>query len=122
MFKFNREFTFMKHRKKYYLISVLLIVIGIGGGLIQGFNFGIDFTGGTMMQIDMKQEVAVEDVNTVLKANGITADIVHAGENNREIIIRTTQSLDSALRNQVVSGLGEKFGTTSADVLAAEQF
>ena len=122
MYSFSKEFKFIKHRKMYYLASVLVIAIGIGGGLIQGFNFGIDFTGGTMMQIDMKTEVAVADVKKIIEANDIVADVVYAGEGNQQIIIRTTQSLDSSMRNQLIKDLGVKFGTTNADVLAAEQF
>lgn len=122
MFKFKREFSFIKFRKIGYLISILVIVIGIGGGLLQGFNFGIDFTGGTMMQIDMKKEVPVDEVKQIIKADKIVADVVYAGVGNTQIIIRTTQSLDSSMRNQLIKDLGTKYGTTNADVLSAEQF
>ncbi|MEI8215568.1 MAG: protein translocase subunit SecF [Eubacteriales bacterium] len=122
MLKFKREFKFIKYRKICYLVSILIIVITIGGGLIQGFNFGIDFTGGTMIQIDMKKQVSTENVQTIAKSVGITGDIVYAGEGNREIILRTTQSLTSADRIKFISALGKEYGTTNADVQAAEQF
>lgn len=122
MFNFKKEFKFIKYRKMYYLVSILVIVIGIGGGLVQGFNYGIDFTGGTMMQIDMKKEVPVSDVKQIIQANKIVGDVVYAGIGNTQIIIRTTQSLDSGMRNKLIKDLGVKFGTTNADVLAAEQF
>ena len=122
MLKFKKEFKFIKYRKICYLVSILIIVITIGGGLIQGFNFGIDFTGGTMIQIDMKKQVSTENVQTIAKSVGITGDIVYAGEGNREIILRTTQSLTSADRVKLISALGKEYGTTNADVQAAEQF
>ena len=122
MFSFKKEFQFIKYRKMYYLISILVIAIGIGGGFLQGFNFGIDFTGGTMMQIEMNKQVSVEEVKQIIAADKIDADVVFAGEGNTQIIIRTTQSLDSSMRNQLIKDLGAKFGTTNADVLAAEQF
>ena len=122
MFSFKKEFKFIKYRKIGYLVSILVIAIGIGGGFLQGFNFGIDFTGGTMMQIEMKKQVSVEDVKKIVAADKIVADVVYAGEGNTQIIIRTTQSLDSSMRNQLIKDLGVKYGTTNADVLAAEQF
>ncbi len=122
MFDFKREFEFIRHRRLYYIISALIIVITIGGGLIQGFNFGIDFTGGTMMQIDMGKEVPVSEIKKIINDNDITADIVHAGEGNREIILRTTQSLDSSMRNALLEDLGAQYGITQDNVLAAEQF
>jgi SecD/SecF fusion protein len=47
MFNINRKFSFIKHRKLFYIISLAVIILGIGVGFIRGFNFGIDFTGGT---------------------------------------------------------------------------
>lgn len=49
--------SFMKYRKIFYAISILLIVVGIGAGMVRGFNYGIDFTGGTMIQLDMSKTV-----------------------------------------------------------------
>lgn len=54
----NLTLAFMKYRKIFYAVSILLIVIGIGAGLVRGFNYGIDFTGGTMIQLDMSKTVA----------------------------------------------------------------
>ena len=122
MFKFSREFNFMKHRKYFYLVSILIIVITIGGGLIQGYNYGIDFTGGTMIQVDMKKQVPSEDVKKIASDLGINVDVVYAGEGNKEIIMRTTQSLDNTDRHKLISALGTKYGVTQTDVLAAEQF
>ena len=123
MFKIERQLSFIKHRKIFYIISICIIVLGIGTGFIRGFNFGIDFTGGTMMQIDMGKEVSVAEIDKVLKANGIhDADIVHAGDANKEVIIRTTQSLDTDAREKVLSGVFKEFNLTEDSVLTIEQF
>jgi SecD/SecF fusion protein len=49
--KFN--FNFLDNRKKFYAISLCVIIIGLGFTVFKGFNYGIDFTGGTMIQLDM---------------------------------------------------------------------
>lgn len=122
MFSINRELSFIKNRKIFYIISITLIIIGLSVGFIRGFNFGIDFTGGTMFQIDMGQEVPVADINKVLKANNITADVVHAGEQNQEVIIKTVQALDTAAREKLLNNIYAEFDITEKAVLSVEQF
>jgi len=117
-----RQFSYMKYRKIFYLISVGLILLGLCFGLIRGFNFGIDFTGGTMMQLDMGREISVSQLDKVLKTNGIEADIVHAGDENEQVIIRTVQALDTAAREELLNDIFQEFELTDDSVLTIEQF
>lgn len=119
---FKKQFSFVKYRKYFYIASVALIVIGTGTGMIRGFNYGIDFTGGTMLQLDMEQTVAVEELEDVLKANDIDASVVHAGEGNREVIIKTTQALDNEARQELLADFYDKFNISEDNVLSVEQF
>ncbi len=122
MLTIRRQFSFIKHRKIFYLVSLCVIILGIGTGLVRGYNFGIDFTGGTMIHLDMGRTVAVSELNQVLKENGINADIVHAGNDNEEVIIKTVQALDTDARKEVMNALFERFDITDASVLEIEQF
>lgn len=123
MFTINRKLSFIKHRKIFYIISLAVIILGIGVGFIRGFNFGIDFTGGTMMHIDMGREVPVSEFKDILKENGIEdADIVHAGETNNEVIIRTVKAMDTAAREKLLGGIYDKFDLTEGAALNIEQF
>jgi SecD/SecF fusion protein len=121
-FQFKKEFQFIKYRKVFYIVAIVLIVIGIGTGLIRGFNWGIDFTGGTMMQFEMERKVEVADVERVLDEHGIDGTIVHAGEDNTQIIIRTTQSLENEERNILFEDIYTTFDIDESNLLAVEQF
>jgi len=121
-FQFKKEFQFIKCRKVFYIVAIVLIVIGIGTGLIRGFNWGIDFTGGTMMQFEMERKVEVADVERVLDEHGIDGTIVHAGENNTQIIIRTTPSLENEERNILFEDIYTTFDIDENNLLAVEQF
>jgi SecD/SecF fusion protein len=121
-FQFQKEFNFIKYRKIFYLVAVALIVAGIGTGMLRGFNWGIDFTGGTMMQFEMGKRVQVADVEKILKDNDIDGTIVHAGEGNTQIIIKTTQSLENEERNILFEDIYETFGIGESNLLAVEQF
>lgn len=122
MFEFHREFSFIKKRKIFYTISIFLILVGLISGLVRGFNYGIDFTGGTRFQLDMGQEVAIADVSQVLKAHHIEAEIVHSGENNEQITIKTVQALQVAEREAFLNDIYQKFSLTEKSLLNTEQF
>ena len=122
-FAIKKEFDFIGIRKKYYILAAAIIIIGLGLGMIRGFNYGIDFTGGTMMQFDMKKQVAITEVENSLKQVGVNAsEIVYGGENNEEIIIRTMDSLDNDARNKVISQFNKDFSIDEDDILSVEQF
>jgi len=119
-----REFRFVKNRRVYYLISIIFITIGLSLAAtgVRDFNYGIDFTGGTMMQVDMGRFVPAEEIQNALAQTGINAEIVYAGENNHQAIMRTMQSLNTEQRTAAVDGLKAAFGIGDQSVLAVDQF
>lgn len=118
----NKTFTFIKHRKFFYIVSAGIIIVGLVFAVIGGLNYGIDFTGGTMIQIDMGEYVPAADIENALKEFKLNPTIVHAGDGNSEIVIKTIESLDNAQRAEIITALGDSFGITEDDVLASEQF
>lgn len=118
----NKTFSFIKHRKIFYIVSVSIIVIGLLWSVIFGMNYGIDFTGGTTIQVDLGKQVAIEDVENTLKDYELDPQIIYAGEGNTQVVIKTIKSLDNAGRNEVINTLEQAYGITEDDVLASEQF
>ena len=114
----HKTFSFVKHRKIYYLVSVSIIVIGLAFGLIGGLNYGIDFTGGTNIQVEMGEQVDIDDVKDTLKEFDLDPQIIYAGEGNTQLVIKTIKSLENAERAEIVKALG----ADPDDVLASEQF
>jgi len=125
MFKLKRQFDIIKYRKFYYIISIVLITVGLLVGGIRGFNYGIDFTGGTMMNIDMGKQVATQDIKDVFADYGVNTDqmqIVYSGEDLDTVIIKTRDALDNSVRTKIINDFEEKFGITNEDVLGIELF
>ncbi len=118
----KKEFKFIKNRKVFYSISAGVIILGLVFTVVRGFNYGIDFTGGTMMQIDMGQKVTVEEVEDSLKELDLSPSIVLAGDDKEEVIIKTIKALDNDERAKVVDTLNKDFGITQDNVLSSEQF
>ncbi len=121
-FHFERDLHFMKHKKVFYIISIAILVVGLGFGVVRGLNYGIDFTGGTMIQMDMGEEVDIADVKKALKEYKLDPEIIYSGAENEQIVIRTIKALDSDQRHEVVHTINEAFGTTDEDVVAEELF
>jgi len=121
-FALKKELKIIKNRKIFYIISLVFIVAGLSVGVIKGYNYGIDFTGGTMMQIDMGRHVVAADIQRVTEKSGVIVEVVYAGEENRQAIIRTMENLDSAQRTQIISDMKTEFGITDASVLAMDHF
>ena len=119
----KKQFSFIKHRKKFYAVSLAIIIVGVGFFAFKGFNTGIDFTGGTMFQIDLGKHVDQDTVKDALEKQGIDkADVVYSGDGNREVIIKTTKALDNKARQDVITGLQKEFKFEDEDVLATELF
>jgi preprotein translocase SecF subunit len=108
--------------KLWFAISLVVIVVGLGSALFTGLNLGIDFTGGTMMQINMGEVVEVKDIRSEIEAFNLHADIIHAGTEKHEIIIKTKASLSNAERMEIFAQLQSAYGLENDAFVGAEQF
>ena len=116
------NFKFIENRKKFYALSLAVILIGAAFFAFRGFNYGIDFTGGTMMQLEMGEKVDIDEVKETIADYDLSPQIVYAGEGSTQIVIRTIKDLKSDDRMKVIDTLAEKYGIEDKDVLASEEF
>jgi len=108
--------------KIWFSISLVIMIIGLGIGLVSGLNLGIDFSGGTMMQIDIGRSFETDEVRTVLEPFNLKEEIIHAGMDKTEVIIRTKESLNNDARKEIFSVIKEAFTLEDEAYLGTEQF
>jgi preprotein translocase SecF subunit len=120
--RLGENIKFAENLKIWSLISLAIIILGIAFAAIGGVNLGIDFTGGTMMQIEMGEMVDVADVTAVLDPFELQPEIIHAGVGDTQIIIKTKLSLDNDGRVEIFNAMSDTFGLESSDLLVAAQF
>ena len=117
-----RMLNTMKHYKLCFAFSGAVILLGFVMMLFNGLNLGIDFTGGTMLQIEIGKEVSVAEITDIIKPFDLNPDIVHSGVDKKEVVIKTKASLDNALRKEVFGALKEAYGLEDSALKSAEQF
>ncbi|MBC5647100.1 protein translocase subunit SecF [Christensenella tenuis] len=104
-----------KHFKKFLMIPIVIIALGIIFGVINGgLNLGIDFTGGSIVSIDFKGEFETDVVQKALDNNGMgDSPIVKAGEGytQAEIRMRTldTDELQSTTNEAILTDIQQTY-------------
>lgn len=118
----KRTFSFIENRKKFYMFSAAIIIVGMVFFGVRGFNYGIDFTGGTMIHMDLGQEVEISEVQDAIKQFDLDADIVYSGTEHKQVIIKTTKALNAAGRDEVQKAIQEKYNLDDSAVMSSEEF
>ena len=105
-------FDIIGHRRKYYIVSLVLVVVSIALILIRGFNFGIDFAGGTRIQFPANTSISTEQVaSAVAGSTGAEPDAVQTvgtGASATFQVQTTTLSADQVvgLKQSIATAFG----------------
>ena len=111
-----------KNYKLWFAVSGLIIAIGLVMLIMNGLNLGIDFTGGTMMQIDLGQTIPVNEIKTLLSDFELDSEVVHAGREQNEVIIKTKKSLSNEERQEIYDVLKSTYNVGNDAIRGTEQF
>jgi len=111
------DIPFVKIRRIAYGVSLFVIITGMFFFVQRGGrNYGIDFTGGTLQQFEFHDEVAVQDVRSVLEKRGLGESSIQQFGEGKGIIIRSLEGKT----DQIVSGLNGRFGEGAFEVMRIE--
>jgi len=111
----NYNFNFIGKRKIWFIISSAIIAVGIVGFIIQGgFNLGIDFLGGSLIEVEFERDVDVAEVRSVMNDIGLGNAILQKTESNRFIIRTRARELGTPIstggKKEILNSLDEKIG------------
>lgn len=102
----------IKNSKKFLGLSIFLVVISLGVILIKGLNYGIDFSGGNLIQVKFNNQVTLSQVNE--KLDEISENIEQLRSNSRKVqvsegstVILRTQELNESEKETVLKKFGE---------------
>ncbi len=114
----DTNIDFMKYRKFWIWISLILVGVGIFAVFVHGdLNVGIDFAGGTQINLKFEQRPDVDRLRAVLARTGMgEAQIQRFGdEEDNEVIIKTPilEGTEEGSRDRVVAALQREFSPQS---------
>lgn len=91
----------IKHSKKWITLSTISFIIFLGMFLVKGLNYGIDFTGGSLIQLNYTNNITLTDINKELDELAVeipqlssTARKVQVSQADNNVIIRTGEMSD----------------------------
>ncbi|HEX7326079.1 MAG TPA: protein translocase subunit SecF [Rhodanobacteraceae bacterium] len=88
VFPHNLNINFLGLRKVSIVISAILILVSIWAITVKGLNYGLDFTGGVLVQVDYKQPVDIGDVRAALTKAGFQHAMVQSVGGSSAVSIR----------------------------------
>ncbi|MDD4343230.1 MAG: protein translocase subunit SecF [Eubacteriales bacterium] len=93
----------------WFIISLVIIIPGIVSIMINGLNFGIDFAGGNLIQVQFQNETSVDTIRTAVNDSGISDALVQESDDN-SFIIKTkviTEEQEKTLLASLTNNVGE---------------
>ena len=87
-FRFDRNIPFMSWRRTGAVISITTFVLAVFFIATKGLNLGIDFTGGTILEVNYQQAADLEKIRTTLSISGISDASVQNFGTSRDVLIR----------------------------------
>ena len=124
LFKKTTQIDFLGKRFLASIVSALLLIISLGGLAFKGLNFGIDFTGGTLVELSYKESVSPSDVRRILNESNISDTIVQYFGTSRDILVRLPVDDGKASvekSDEVVSILRAEVGESLTDEITVTE-
>ncbi len=84
----QRIIKFMSHRKIAAIISIVLVVASIGSLVVNKLNFGLDFTGGTSVELRYEETADLSAIRSLLKEGGYSSAVVTNFGTDKDVAIR----------------------------------
>lgn len=115
----RKHINFMGYRKVAAIISVILVVGSIASLAIKGLNLGLDFSGGTLVELEYSQPADIQSVRNSLATQGLeSAVVVHFGSDT-DVLIRVREKLDQERALELATALESESGA-EIEVLRVE--
>lgn len=106
----STHIDFLGKRRIFYIVSIVIIAIGMTTLYFKGIPKGIDFQGGTEIQVRFDNDVDVHDIRTVMDNSGFIGMEIKTMGDNKNLLLRTPiqgegQTVSDKIQEAIKSGL-----------------
>ncbi|CAD5250194.1 MULTISPECIES: protein translocase subunit SecF [Halomonadaceae] len=109
---------FMGRRNIAFAVSAVLLIVSIGAILFQQLNLGLDFTGGTLIEVRYGAAPSLDAIRVLLEESGFQDVSVQTFGASTEVLIRLQQAFDADVGGEVVNLL--RASGNSVDLVRSE--
>ena len=110
LIKSNSNFNFIGRRKPAIILSTFFVIISIYSFVIQGLNWGIDFSSGYVVQLKFVNDITISEVRTTFEKNGINDAVIQSFGNNNEVLIKLKEDSNfnkESINNFLINSFAE---------------
>lgn len=113
------SFKFLRLRKRGYVVSAILVTVGLASIILRGgLNAGVEFTGGTLLEVQFQASTDIAEIRDALTNAQISGAQIQQlrgiGEVSQDYLLRVPTSADDAgedeVRSEVETALSSSFG------------
>lgn len=107
----NYRFDFVKHRKKYFIVTLILILAGFVSLLTMGLNLGVDFKSGTRVQVQIGKTFDENEVRQTVEKLGLkVGTVTTAGDKKDMAVIQFAEPIHKDEFAKLSKSMHEKYG------------
>jgi len=114
----KKQIDFMGKRKVAAILSVVFVLLSIGSLAFKGLVFGLDFTGGTLVEVEYQTAPNLQDVRSQLNDAGYEKLTVQNFGADTSVLVRLSQGFNDKVGDEVLSALNT--GGTKVELKRAE--
>lgn len=114
---------FMGRRNLAFIVSAVMLIVSIGAIVFQQLNLGLDFTGGTLVEVRYGTAPSLDAIRQLLESSGFQDVSVQTFGASTEVLIRLQQAFDGDVGNDVVNLLranGDSVSLVRAEFVGAQ--
>ena len=94
---------FLAWRKLALIASLIFLVISISSLFIKGLNWGLDFTGGTLVELSYPSGAEIDSIRDTLRSEGFEGAQVANFGSNKEVLIKLPGTISDSLGSEIIS-------------------
>ena len=111
---------FLAWRKIAIIFSSIFLVLSIGSLLVKELNYGLDFTGGTLVELSYPEEANITNIRETLVDGGFNGAQVANFGSSREVLIKLPGTVSDSLGSEIVSLLSADNSDQAIDLRRIE--
>ena len=110
----DASFEFLQSRRRAYIVSAVALILGLGSiALHGGLRFGVDFTGGTLLQVEFEQPTTVAEIRDAIAPAGLGEAQIQQFGSTSEFLLRLQEfeaTGEGSVEQTVEAALADAYG------------